>query len=65
MEDGIWECSVCGYEHETEQPPGRCPDCGSAARRFVWVSDDGEDEIGGNGWDEGFEDELWETEEAF
>ena len=65
MAGGFWECSVCEFEHETEQPPSLCPDCGTSSRRFVWVSDDGGNAIGGNGWGEKYEDELWETEEAF
>ena len=23
-----WVCSVCGYTHEGDQPPEKCPQCG-------------------------------------
>ncbi len=27
-------CSVCGYSHEGDQTPGKCPNCGAAADKF-------------------------------
>ena len=29
-----WVCSVCGYVHEGEQPPEKCPVCGQPAEKF-------------------------------
>ena len=26
-----WICTVCGYVHEGEQPPEKCPQCGVPA----------------------------------
>ena len=30
-----WVCSVCGYVHEGDQPPERCPVCKVPADKFV------------------------------
>ena len=30
-----WVCSVCGYVHEGEQPPERCPVCKAPAAKFI------------------------------
>jgi rubrerythrin len=30
-----WVCSVCGYVHEGEQPPERCPVCKAPASKFI------------------------------
>ncbi|MCJ8501825.1 rubredoxin-like domain-containing protein [Desulfatitalea alkaliphila] len=29
-----WRCLICGYLHDGEQPPYRCPVCGAPARMF-------------------------------
>lgn len=29
-----WICKVCGYVHEGEEPPVRCPECGAAESQF-------------------------------
>jgi rubrerythrin len=29
-----WVCSVCGYVHEGDQPPAKCPTCGVPAEKF-------------------------------
>jgi len=29
-----WICTVCGYVHEGENPPERCPQCGAPAEKF-------------------------------
>jgi len=29
-----WVCEVCGYVHEGENPPVKCPECGVGAERF-------------------------------
>ena len=29
-----WVCSVCGYVHEGENPPERCPQCNVPAEKF-------------------------------
>lgn len=36
-----WVCSVCGYVHEGDQPPERCPVCKVPAEKFVKM-DEGE-----------------------
>jgi rubrerythrin len=30
-----WKCTVCGYIHEGEEPPDKCPVCGAPASQFV------------------------------
>jgi len=34
-----WECKVCGYIHEGEQPPEVCPVCGADRSQFVRLRD--------------------------
>jgi rubrerythrin len=29
-----WKCSVCGFIHDSTQPPGKCPCCGHAREYF-------------------------------
>jgi rubrerythrin len=29
-----WVCTVCGYVHEGENPPAKCPTCGAPAEKF-------------------------------
>ena len=30
-----WKCTVCGYIHEGEEPPDKCPVCGAPTSQFV------------------------------
>ncbi|MCU0580053.1 MAG: rubrerythrin family protein [Desulfobacterota bacterium] len=30
-----WKCTVCGYLHEGDKPPSRCPVCGAGAFQFI------------------------------
>ena len=32
-----WECTVCGYIHEGEEPPDECPVCSADKSMFVEV----------------------------
>ena len=32
-----WRCTVCGYIHEGEEPPEKCPVCGAGADKFEEV----------------------------
>ena len=29
-----WECTICGYIHEGEEPPERCPVCDAPKELF-------------------------------
>ena len=29
-----WECVICGYIHEGDEPPDICPVCGAAKELF-------------------------------
>jgi len=39
-----WECTVCGYIHEGEKPPAKCPVCGSPASSFKLLAEKGNNE---------------------
>ncbi len=30
-----WKCTVCGYIHEADRPPGTCPTCGAHQWQFI------------------------------
>ena len=32
-----WICSVCGYVHEGDTPPEKCPQCKAPAEKFKKV----------------------------
>lgn len=34
-----WRCTVCGYIHEGDTPPEKCPRCGAPKEKFVTVDD--------------------------
>ena len=34
-----WECTVCGYIHEGDEPPEKCPVCGADRSKFVEVTE--------------------------
>lgn len=33
-----WKCNICGYIHEGDQPPDKCPVCGAPKEEFVEVT---------------------------
>lgn len=35
-----WRCSVCGYIHDGDQPPEKCPNCGAPREKFERLPDD-------------------------
>ena len=32
-------CTVCGYVHEGDAPPAKCPQCGAPAEKFIEKKD--------------------------
>jgi rubrerythrin len=32
-----WQCTVCGYVHQGDEPPDPCPVCGSPKEMFIEV----------------------------
>ena len=36
-----WRCGVCGYIHEGEQPPAKCPVCGADGSVFELIGEEG------------------------
>lgn len=36
----MWRCLVCGYIHDGDTPPERCPNCGAPKERFERLSED-------------------------
>jgi len=35
-----WQCMVCGYLHEGEEPPDECPVCGADKSEFVEITEE-------------------------
>jgi rubredoxin/uncharacterized membrane protein len=35
-----WECTVCGYIHEGDEPPNECPVCSADKSMFVEITED-------------------------
>lgn len=35
-----FRCTVCGYIHEEEAPPEKCPNCGAPKEKFVEMKED-------------------------
>lgn len=36
----LWRCSVCGYVHEGDQAPDKCPKCGAPKEKFIEIYED-------------------------
>lgn len=36
----LYKCSVCGYIHEGEEAPERCPKCGVPKEKFVALTEE-------------------------
>ncbi len=34
-----WRCKLCGYIHDGEYPPFRCPVCGAPREMFELISE--------------------------
>lgn len=34
----LWKCSVCGYLHEGNEAPEKCPKCGAPKEKFLALS---------------------------
>ncbi len=49
---GEWECAVCGYLHDGEQPPATCLECGAPKSQFVFFAYADDDE-----WDDALDDD--------
>ncbi|MDY6904256.1 MAG: DUF2231 domain-containing protein [Thermodesulfobacteriota bacterium] len=41
-----WKCKVCGYIHEGDDPPEKCPVCGADKSQFVEVTEEQADATG-------------------
>lgn len=35
-----WRCQVCGYIHDGDEAPERCPKCGAPKEKFALVEED-------------------------
>lgn len=38
-----WKCTVCGYVHQGEIPPEKCPMCGAPKEKFILLTDSSSD----------------------
>jgi predicted nucleic acid-binding Zn-ribbon protein len=36
----LWKCTVCGYIHEGEKAPEKCPKCGAPEEKFISLSEE-------------------------
>ncbi|HOM01788.1 MAG TPA: rubredoxin [Acetivibrio sp.] len=36
----LWKCSVCGYIHEGDEAPEKCPKCDAPRDKFAQLSDE-------------------------
>ncbi|RLE38832.1 rubredoxin [Candidatus Woesearchaeota archaeon] len=36
----LWRCGVCGYLHDGDDAPDKCPKCGAPKEKFSRVSDE-------------------------
>lgn len=36
----LWKCTVCGYMHDGDKAPEKCPKCGVPAEKFNALSDE-------------------------
>lgn len=43
-----WRCTVCGYVHEGESPPEKCPRCGAPREKFELMGSAGPDLVDWN-----------------
>jgi len=39
-----WQCMVCGYIHEGDEPPDECPVCGADKSEFIEITEEATDE---------------------
>ncbi|MGP1412052.1 MAG: rubredoxin-like domain-containing protein [Peptoanaerobacter stomatis] len=33
-----WKCTICGYIHDGETPPEKCPICGYGPEKFMQIA---------------------------
>ncbi|MDA8235347.1 MAG: rubredoxin [Clostridia bacterium] len=36
----LWKCDVCGFIHDGDQAPEKCPKCGAPKEKFKQLSDE-------------------------
>lgn len=41
----LWKCSVCGYIHEGDEAPDKCPKCGAPKDKFIALSEEEEKKV--------------------
>lgn len=41
----LFKCTVCGYIHEGQQAPDKCPKCGAPKEKFVELDKEASDKI--------------------
>lgn len=41
----LWKCSVCGFVHEGDEAPDKCPKCDATKDKFVKLSNEDAEKI--------------------
>lgn len=41
----LWKCTVCGFIHEGEDAPDKCPKCGAPKEKFAQLGDEDAEKI--------------------
>jgi len=41
----MWRCSICGYVHDGDSAPEKCPKCGAAQEKFEKLAQEDADKI--------------------
>ncbi|NLL05100.1 MAG: rubredoxin [Clostridiaceae bacterium] len=41
----LWKCSVCGFVHEGNEAPGKCPKCDAPKDKFIELSNEDAEKV--------------------
>ncbi len=58
-----WACDICGYVHDEEEPPETCPVCGAPRSKFSEWTEDENDGLGDDVYDEDDVDDDYDNDQ--
>lgn len=58
-----WACDICGYVHDEEEPPETCPVCGAPRSKFSEWTEDEDDVLGDDVYEEDDLDENYDDDQ--